>query len=268
MSTLNVNDTLDPREEHTEPSWSVINRIWFVLGYAWAVLMTIFFAFAFVIARLVTRDPNVFRYWASGWGKALMLGFGVRTRVEIRADLDCSSSYVFVANHQNMLDIPLLASVLPCSFGFVAKAELENWPFLGMALRMSPSVFVASGDPRRSLESLKKAGREIRAGRSVMIFPEGMRTYGPEVAPFKKSAFVLAAEAEVPIVPITIIDAYRLANEKVFAAKPGAVRVVVHVPIPVEGKSRSELVRIMDRVREVIRSELPETSVSGVASAN
>ncbi|MBT8399705.1 MAG: 1-acyl-sn-glycerol-3-phosphate acyltransferase [Rhodothermia bacterium] len=260
MSTDKLHDTPKPRESTDSAAWSVANRLWFVLGYGWAVVATAFFALAFATARLISGNPNVFRYWASGWSRSLMFGFGVQTEAEIRCNLDCDRSYVFVANHQNMLDIPLLASVLPCSFGFVAKAELERWPFLGMALKMSPSVFVASGDPRRSLASLQKAGREIREGRSVIIFPEGMRTYSPHMVPFKKSAFVLAAEAGVPIVPITIVDAYRLVNEEVFAARRGTVRVVVHPPMPVKGRTRAELSPFMQRVRAVIESELASPS--------
>ncbi len=256
MSTDKLHDTLKLTESGDSGSWSVANRLWFVLGYGWAVVMTAFFAFAFALARIVSGNPNVFRYWAGLWGRSLMFGFGVRAISDIRCSLDCDRSYVFVANHQNMLDIPLLASVLPCSFGFVAKAELERWPFLGMALKMSPSVFVASGDPRRSLASLQRAGREIREGRSVIIFPEGMRTYSPHMVPFKKSAFVLAAEAGVPVVPITIVDAYRLVNEEVFAARRGTVRVVVHPPMTVTGRTRAELSPFMQRVKAVIESEL------------
>ncbi len=268
MSTDKLHDTAKHAESRDHGAWSVANRLWFVLGYGWAVVMTAIFAFAFAVARIVSGDPNVFRYWAGRWGRSLMFGFGVQAEAEIRCSLDCEHSYVFVANHQNMLDIPLLASVLPCPFGFVAKAELERWPFLGMALKMSPSVFVATGDPRRSIASLQRAGREIREGRSVIIFPEGMRTYSPRMVPFKKSAFVLAAEAGVPIVPITIVDAYRLVNEEVFAARRGTVRVVVHAPLTVKGRTRTELTPFMDRVKSAIESELEPRSESEVAANN
>ncbi|NNE35324.1 MAG: 1-acyl-sn-glycerol-3-phosphate acyltransferase [Rhodothermales bacterium] len=262
MTPSNVKDTLEQREPASEPSWSVANRLRFVCGYAWAVVATACYTFAFAVAKLLTGDTNVFRYWASRWGRALMFGFGVRVEADIRTTLDCDRSYVFVANHQNMLDIPLLASVLPCSFGFVAKAELERWPFLGMALKMSPSVFVASGDPRRSLASFQKAGREIREGRSVIVFPEGIRTYSPHLVPFKKSAFVLAAEAGVPVVPITIVDAFRLANEEQLGARRGTVRVVIHPPLEVFGRTRSELTPFIERTKAIIESELKEEQVN------
>lgn len=219
--------------------------------------MTAFYAIAYGLAQIITRDSDVFRFWASGWGATLLFGFGVRIRVEDRAGLDVNQPYVFVANHQNLLDIPILARTLPCPFGFVAKLELESVPFLGTALKMSPSVFVGGRDARRSLESLKRAGRQIRDGRSVIIFPEGSRTFGPRMVRFRKSAFALAAEAGVPIVPVTIVDAYRLMNESKYASRPGRVRVVIHPPQQVVGQTGSELAPSMEHVRRIIGSELP-----------
>ncbi len=254
---IKFNDSTGTEGSPEQPPRSVINRLWFVIGYVWAVLMTAFFAFTYGLGHLVTRDPAVFQYWASRWGASLLFGFGVRADAEFRAVLDPRRSYVFVANHQNLLDIPLLARILPCPFGFVAKAELEEVPFLGMALRISPSVFVEGRDPRRSLESIQRAGKQIREGCSVIIFPEGQRTFSDTMMPFKRSAFRLAAEARVPIVPITIVDSFRLMNEDRMTSRPGRVRVVVHEPVEVEGQSRGELGPLIDTVRSIIESALP-----------
>jgi 1-acyl-sn-glycerol-3-phosphate acyltransferase len=255
--TLKVHDNAEPAHPPSEVRWSVLNRVCFVVGYGWAVLTTVFFAVAYGFAQLVTRDHNVFRFWASGWGGSLLLGFGVRVDVEMRTTLDSKQPYVFASNHQNLLDIPILASTLPHPFGFVAKLELESVPFLGTALKLSPSVFVGGKDARRSLESLRRAGQQIRDGRSVIIFPEGQRTFRRDMVSFKKSAFALASEAGVPLVPITIVDAYRLMNESVLASRPGRVRVVVHPPVQVSGATGADLAPVMQRVRSIIESELP-----------
>ena len=254
---LNVHDNAEPTHPSGDVRWSVLNRVCFVVGYGWAVIMTVFFAFAYGLAQLATRDQNVFRFWASGWGGSLLLGFGVRLEVDMRAVLDASQPYVFAANHQNLLDIPILARTLPHPFGFVAKLELEGVPFLGTALKMSPSVFVGGKDAKRSIESLRRAGKQIRDGRSVIIFPEGQRTFQRDMVRFKKSAFALASTAGVPLVPITIVDSYRLMNERVVASRPGRVRVVVHPPVYVSGSTGNELAPVMKEVRDIIESELP-----------
>jgi 1-acyl-sn-glycerol-3-phosphate acyltransferase len=181
--------------------------------------------------------------------------------VERRARLGEHSTYVFVSNHQNSMDILLLAEAIPCPFGFVAKAALRNVPFIGWSLRMSPSVFVDLRNPRRSRESIETAAKEIREGRSVAIFPEGHRTQGPQMSPFKKTAFLLAVAAGVPLVPITITNAYTVLNEHRRWARPGPVHVVLHEPIPTEGLTRTDVPRLTDEVFAVIASEVAQGSL-------
>jgi len=78
---------------------------------------------------------------------------------------------------------------------------------IGQAIRYSASLFIDQRNPRRALKSLQEAGRKIRAGNSVLIFPEGHRTYSPCVQPFKRGAFMLAVEAQVPLVPVVLLNA-------------------------------------------------------------
>ena len=73
---------------------------------------------------------------------------------------------------------------------------------------------------------------------------------------FKKSAFALASEAGVPLVPITIVDGYRLMNESVLASRPGRVKVIIHPPVAVSGSTGADLAPVMKQVRDTIGSEL------------
>jgi 1-acyl-sn-glycerol-3-phosphate acyltransferase len=156
------------------------------------------------------------------------------------------------------MDIPIVAAVLPIVFGFVAKAELETAPFLGRALRHSPSVFVTKSDPRRSLESIRRAGEQIRAGSSVLVFPEGQRSYTGHLGPFMKGAFLLAVESGVPIVPVTLVDAAAVFDETRWVSRPGTVHCVIGNPIPLENTTRRDIPALMVQAREAIASELPE----------
>jgi 1-acyl-sn-glycerol-3-phosphate acyltransferase len=165
---------------------------------------------------------------------------------------------VLLANHQNGMDIPAVAAVLPIDFGFVAKAGLENSPLLGPALRNSPSVFVDRRDPRRSLESLKRAAGQVRDGNSVLVFPEGKRSYSGHLGTFMKGAFVLAVEAGVPLVPISIVDSAARYDESRWASRPGVIHLVVGKPIPLSGMTRKDIPDLMRQAREAIAAELPE----------
>lgn len=236
---------------------------WTRLHFAWSVvwigICTVVCAIGYLVNHLFHRSPHVFSWWAAAWGRSMFLFTGIRVVVEGVDQIARDTPVVFLANHQNGLDIPVVAAVLPVSFGFVAKAELENVPFLGWVLSNSPSVFVDRADPRRSLESIQRAGAQIRDGSSVLIFPEGQRSYDGRLGPFMKGAFLLAVESGVPLVPVTIVDGVSVFNEQRRMSRPGVVRVVVGEPIPLRGVTRRDIPRLMDRSREAIGKHLPES---------
>jgi len=243
-----------------ELEFSIGRRLFYYWAMAWGCVITVVSTSGYLLSRLVIRNTRFdhsgfFHWWNAFWARSMFVGTGIRIERRQRADLDCDMSYVFVSNHQILLDIPLMALAISCPFGYVAKSDLARVPFLGAALKKSPSVFVDPSNPRKSYESIKAAGEHIRKGTSVIVFPEGSRTYQKELIPFQRGAFHLALEAGVPIVPITILDAYRLFNERTRLARPGIVRVVVGKPIPLDGLSRADLPELMDKVRDEIVSQ-------------
>ncbi len=209
-----------------------------------------------LVSHRFSPTAQTFKRNASLWGRMILRGIGIRVRVRERVRLDPQQPYVFVSNHQNLLDILALADGLPYPFGFVAKVELAKVPFLGFAIRNSASVFLDRSEPRRSVESLQQAGARIRAGMSVLVFPEGARSYDAALLPLKKGAFAVAVEAGVPLVPVTILDGYRLMDERRKTARPGTIRIVVGAPIAMEGRHRRDIPEIMALVEAQMNAEL------------
>ncbi|MCZ6757286.1 MAG: lysophospholipid acyltransferase family protein [Bacteroidetes bacterium] len=245
---------------NTDDSWaelefSIGRRLFYFWALTWGCAMTVVSTSGYLLTQFFLRRVSVFRWWSVFWARSMFFGVGLRIEQRQLGHLDCDTSYVFASNHQILIDIPLTALAISCPFGFVAKSDLARVPFLGAALRYSPSVFVNPSNPRKSYESIKRAGEHIRAGTSVIIFPEGARTYQKALIPFQRGAFLLALEAGVPIVPVTILDAYRVFNEKLRLARPGLIRVVVGNPIPLAEMSRSDLPELMDRVKNEIESQ-------------
>jgi len=198
----------------------------------------------------------VFRLWSRIWGRSMTFGMAIRVETVLRTPLSESEAFVFAINHQVALDIPAVGIGIPCPFGWVAKAELAKVPFLGASIRNSPSVFIDRSHPKKSVESMKVAGERIRKGLSVAIFPEGSRSHSHSVGEFKRGAFMLAIEAGVPVVPVTILNAVDLFNEKTKLARPGTMHIVVGKPIPIDGWTRKDIPRLMDEVRVVMEREL------------
>jgi 1-acyl-sn-glycerol-3-phosphate acyltransferase len=237
----------EPAAGTVQPSLGT--RLWFVWLALLALVITVVFSLCHFVNYRFRPTARTFKRWAGWWGRAILRGAGLRVKVEQHAALDPEQPCVFVVNHQNALDIPAVAGYLPASFGFVAKAELSRVPFLAFALRHSPSLFIDRSHPRRSLESIRAAGRRIREGTSVLIFAEGARAFGPHLLPFKKGAFILAAEAGVPVVPVTLVDAWRLLDERRGSGRPGTLHLVVGEAIPMAGKTRRDVPGVMDEVR-------------------
>ena len=111
---------------------------------------------------------------------------------------------IFIGNHASLFDPPLMISTLPCRPVFMAKRELARVPFLGWVIWLADFIFIDRGHRGAARRSLKQAARRIRAGQSIVAFPEGTRSRDGHLLPFKKGPFLLALEAGVPVVPFAI----------------------------------------------------------------
>lgn len=238
------------------PRSSLKTKLLFVWFSFVATLWTIPMAIRQVITHQFDPSARNFKRTASTWGRIILALCGIRVEVADGSDLDADAPLVFVANHQNLLDILALSAALPYPFGFLAKEELARVPFLGLAIRNSASVFIDKRDARRAVTSLKAAGERIRGGNSVLVFVEGTRSFSSTLQPLKKGAFAVAIEAGVPMVPVTIIDAYRLMDERNKLMRPGTIHIVIGRPIDLEGKTRRDMPVLMEMVRDQMNTTL------------
>jgi 1-acyl-sn-glycerol-3-phosphate acyltransferase len=243
-------------DNYAGPPRGLLNHLHFAWVILWAGLSSIPCAIAQIVGHLFDPTARNFRRWGGAWAHITLKMSGYRVSVERSANLDAHVPYVYVSNHQTGLDIWTHLVGIPGPFGFVAKAELKRIPFIGIALRFSASLFVDRSTPRKAVASMREAAERIRNGNSVLIYPEGRRTWSPEVDPFLKGAFQLAVEAGVPIVPTALINTYRLYDERFKSSKPGVVRLVIGSPIETEGLNRANIPELMERVKDFIESEI------------
>ncbi len=177
-----------------------------------------------------------------------MLGVGVRVHGLER--LAGGGPFVFTPNHQSHLDILVLLGFLPGRTRFAAKKELWTHPVVGAVLDTLGMVPIDRDRPERAIDALDRAAAERH---SLVIFPEGTRSRTGQLLPFKKGAFVLAAEAGLPIVPVVCRGTRRLMPRgSRLAVLPGEVEIVIEAPIPTAGLGYADRDRLAARVREVI----------------
>lgn len=181
----------------------------------------------------------------------------VDIRVEGEENLWATRPAVFLINHQSsMVDLLVTTSILRGGFTAVAKREAAGIPVIGKLLQLADFAFLDRSDAEQARDALAEARERLRAGVSIVIAPEGTRSFSPQVGRFKKGAFHLAMQAGVPIVPIVIRNAGELMSRNARTVRAGRVDVVVHPPIPTTGWSKSDLDAAVRAVQEVYETTL------------
>jgi putative phosphoserine phosphatase/1-acylglycerol-3-phosphate O-acyltransferase len=155
---------------------------------------------------------------------------GVKVEVLHRERLWTHRPAIFVANHQSALDIPVLGHLLERDFTIVAKKEAQWDPRAVVGSIVIDPAFIDRSDSESARATLDGVVDRIRAGTSLMIFPEGTRSPTPVLGPFRKGAFHLAAQAGVPIVPVVLRNTGELMRRSSFVLNPGVVDVCVLEP--------------------------------------
>jgi 1-acyl-sn-glycerol-3-phosphate acyltransferase len=181
---------------------------------------------------------------------------GVRAHVSGIEWLDRDQSYVIASNHQSIYDIPILFASLPLQLRIVAKASLGRFPFLGWHLQRTGHLLVDRRNPGASIVSKMK--RLVREGHSLIVFPEGTRSVDGSVGRFKKGTFLVAIDAQLPVVPVSVSGSRHVMKKGRLMVCPGDVRVTIHAPMLTAGVTRAEVGDFAERARVVVRSAVEE----------
>ncbi len=192
------------------------------------------------------------------WAGFLQWALFIPGRVERRAELP-AAPYIICCNHSSYLDIIQMYNVIPEYFLFMGKYELLKWPLFNIFFK-GMNIAVNRGSHVEAAKAFRKAANALDRGTSVALFPEGtIPASAPRMKPFKDGAFKLAIEKQVPIVPITFVDHWRLFGEPtelLSRARPGIAHAVVHPAVPTKGLTMDDLVALRSRVYHTIEEPL------------
>ncbi|MGI9123637.1 MAG: lysophospholipid acyltransferase family protein, partial [Mycobacterium sp.] len=174
-------------------------------------------------------------------------------RVEVAGEQHTSTRpAVFFINHQSaMIDLLVTTRVVQRGFTVVAKAEIAKVPVLGRLLELADVAFVDRQNTSKAMSALEPAVERLRRGVSVVMSPEGTRSFSPNVGAFKKGGFHMAWDAGVPIVPIVIRNAGEIMWRNAKVAQGGTIEVVVHAPLPTLGWTKRDLDEWVPRMRQL-----------------
>lgn len=231
--------------------------------YQWCIAIPIF-----IILTLLTVIITVFGcsvgnrdfwgYWpASIWSRLTCYLFLMRVKVDGRDKINNNQSYVFIANHQGAYDIWAIYGFLGHNFKWLMKKSLEKVFGVGWACRCAQQVFVDDSSIAGIRNTISEAEQRLKDGMSVVIFPEGSRSWDGKMIDFKRGAFMLAAEFKLPIVPITIDGSFRAMPRTTYNMRPSTIRIIIHDPIW-PGEKGFNTKTLIKQCYDVIESSLPE----------
>ena len=218
--------------------------------YVWLFLYPVAWTWTALVCIVIALMSHVGgakwagRYVARLWGKVILWITPVRVKTEGLEHVAAHQSYVVVANHLSTYDILAVYGHMPLDFKWVIKQELRKVPFLGFACHKIGHIFVDRTNRKASVASMAAAKETLVDGTSVFFFPEGTRSNGQALKPFKKGAFKMAKDLNLAILPLSISGADKVMPSQSFRILPGTITLTFHAPIKqseVEVSRTSEL---------------------------
>jgi 1-acyl-sn-glycerol-3-phosphate acyltransferase len=209
-----------------------------------------------IFSTLIDGKGHRAHWCARVWSWLILATTGVDVRVTGLERVKREETYVFVANHQSIYDIPVIFASLPFQLRIIAKESLGRLPFLGWHLIRSGHLLVDRSNPDR--EGILSRWRRLVADRiSLIIFPEGTRSADGRVGRFKAGSFLLALEAGLTIVPVSVSGTIHVMKKGRLTTRPGHVTLQVHEPVPVrhvESPTAANARALAEKIEAIVRS--------------
>jgi 1-acyl-sn-glycerol-3-phosphate acyltransferase len=205
--------------------WTIINFLQAIFILTW----TAFCGLLGIILMLITRRSDWILIFLGNylWGPVICAVSGVRVELQEGHLVDKKNSAIYVANHNSLFDIVVLAKVLPIAIYFIAKEELRKVPVLGQYMSVMGHIFVDRKNKDKALDSMRTAAEKIKSGKNVISFPEGTRSKNGELQIFRRGSFLIAKDGKIDIVPVGISGAGSVLPSGSFKLRPGKIIIRV-----------------------------------------
>jgi len=235
-------------------------RLWG--AWAWASLVLVMLPTWLLIAA--TRRPARARAIGRRGARLALWLWGATPRVEGAERLERAANAIVVSNHASYVDGLVLTAALPPRVAFVAKRELAPQRFAGTLLRHLGSLFVERVDTARSLADQRAIEESVSSGVAPLMFAEGTLRREPGLLPFRMGAFVAAAQAGAPVIPVVMRGTRTMLPDRIWVPRPARLEVWVGEPIAPEGSDWRAAIALRDKAREAILAHTGEPDASDV----
>jgi 1-acyl-sn-glycerol-3-phosphate acyltransferase len=209
-----------------------------------------------ILSTFFDRKGHAAHWCARAWAWLILATTGVDVKVEGLERIERGETYIFISNHQSIYDIPVIFASLPFQLRIIAKESLGRFPFLGWHLLRAGHLLVDRRNPDRS-GILNRWRRLVSDRLSLIIFPEGTRSADGRVGRFKGGSFLLALEAGLTVVPLSVSGTRHVMKKGRLMTCPGHVTLRVHDPVVtprIESPSPDDARDLAVRIESIVRS--------------
>ena len=233
--------------------------------YFWLIAMPLF-----VVATVLTAvtviigcllgGERIFSYYPGMiWSRIACILTLCPVKVKGRDNIQSGTSYVFVSNHQSAYDIFLIYGYLGVPIKWMMKKGLAKIPFVGFACKMAGFILVDSSSARNAQKSIQEAEKRLKKGQSLIIFPEGGRTLDGHIQNFKRGAYQIAVDLQLPLVPITLNGPFKVMPRGSWDIRPHAIEMTIHPPVTpykCEDNNKENLLNLVNTTQQTILNSL------------
>ncbi len=240
----------------------MIRSIYFLIIFCISLILSLLLFVPYGFLVLFRRERLLKRYIkaiTAGWSKLILLNSGASVEVTGEENLPEAENLCFISNHQGYADIVLIFGYIKKTVGFIAKKELSRVPILGFWIKSVHCIFLDRKNIRDGLKRIQQGVENIKNGNPMVIFPEGTRSRGSEMGPFKRGSFKLAFRSDSVIVPLTINNTYKL-YEETGRIRPTKIYLTIHPPIDTSALSQEERRELPEKLHSIIESGILKTS--------
>jgi 1-acyl-sn-glycerol-3-phosphate acyltransferase len=232
------------------------------------MIRTVFTAITVLVATMVCGSlaiifgifnpySRVIYFLAQTWARLILIVAGAKIEVHGIENISANNNYIFISNHQSHFDVLGVYKVLPMTVRFLAKKELFRIPVFGWALSSVGMIKIDRSNHEKSLKSIEFAQQIIKnKGVSLVIFPEGTRSFDGQIHKFKKGAFVIAIKGNIPIIPVSISGSRFILKKHTLRIEPGIIKIVFDKPIEIKDYSYDQRENLVTITRDIIQRNI------------
>ncbi len=239
--------------------------LFYFIGWTYVVLGTPLLLIALLIRRLGRAElsASITQKYMSCLASLLLRLAGAKVTVEGKENLPDDLPVVFISSHQGHFDSAVILANIKVPMSFVATTNASKFPIISRWFDLGYTVYMERGNMRQNYEAIKQAEEVIKNGRSMVIYPEGIISNGPEIGEFKRGSFRLATNTGAAIVPLAIDGSWQIMGTENNTIQPADIVMRILPPVPTKGLSRQEIQELHQQVFELIKANLAEIQADG-----